>query len=136
LGANVSLGARGWLYLPLNNRNSRIQIDEGTALGDNFVISSNELVHIGRNCLISYRVSFLDHDHVTGRGVNPVNSGVTKGEPIIIGENTLIGAGVVIMRGVTIGKNCVINANSVVMRSFEDECIINGSPAKVMMKLA
>jgi acetyltransferase-like isoleucine patch superfamily enzyme len=47
-----------------------------------------------------------------------------------------VGTGVVIMRGVKIGKNCVINANSVVMRSFEDNCIISGSPAKVVMMVA
>src|SRR4051794_40510022 len=135
LGPNVSLGAKGWLYLPLHNRTSRIQIDEGTAIGDNFVFSANELIHIGRNCLISYRVSILDHDHITGHDVNPVTSGTTKGEPVIIGDNTFIGTGVVIMRGATLGKNCVVNANSVVMRSFEDYCLISGSPAKVMMKL-
>jgi acetyltransferase-like isoleucine patch superfamily enzyme len=135
LGDNVSLGTGGWIYLPLHNRSARIQIDEGTAIGDNFTFSANDLIHIGRNCLISYRVSILDHDHVTGHDVNPVTSGTTKGEPVIIGENTFLGTGVVIMRGVTLGKNCVVNANSVVMRSFEDYCLISGSPAKVMMKL-
>lgn len=133
---NVSLGKNGWFYLPLHNRKARIQIGSGTAISDNFTISSNELIRIGKNCLMSYRVSILDHDHVTGLGVNPVTSGINKGEPIEIGDNTFVGTGVVIMRGVKIGKNCVINANSVVMRSFEDNCIINGSPAKIVMMVA
>jgi acetyltransferase-like isoleucine patch superfamily enzyme len=64
-----------------------------------------------------------------------VTSGTTKGDPVIIGDNTFIGTGAVIMRGATLGRNCVVNANSVVMRSFEDYCLVSGSPAKVMMKL-
>jgi acetyltransferase-like isoleucine patch superfamily enzyme len=136
LDENVSLGKNGWFYLPLHNRSARIHIGAGTAIGDSFTISSNESIRIGKNCLISYRISILDHDHVTGLGVNPVTSGITKGEPVEIGDDTYIGTGVVIMRGVKIGKNCVINANSVVMRSFEDHCLISGSPAKVMMMLS
>jgi acetyltransferase-like isoleucine patch superfamily enzyme len=136
LDENVSLGKQGWLYIPLHNRTARIQIGAGTAIGDCFTISCNELIRIGRNCLMSYRVSILDHDHITGLGVNPVSSGITKGEPVEIGDNTFVGTGVVIMRGVKIGRNCVINANSVVMRSFEDNCIINGSPAKIVMMVA
>jgi acetyltransferase-like isoleucine patch superfamily enzyme len=132
----VSLGTRGWFYIPLNNRTACIHIGAGTAIGDNFTISCNESIRIGKNCLMSYRISILDHDHVTGLDVNPVKSGITRGEPVEIGDNTFVGTGVVIMRGVKIGKNCVINANSVVMRSFEDNCIINGSPAKIVMMVA
>jgi acetyltransferase-like isoleucine patch superfamily enzyme len=133
---NVSLGANGWFYIPLHNRKASIHIGSGTAIGNNFTISCNESIRIGKNCLMSYRVSILDHDHVTGLGVNPVTSGIGVTEPVVIGDNTFVGTGVVIMRGVVIGKNCVINANSVVMRSIEDGCIASGSPAKVIMKVS
>ena len=136
LDENVCLGKNGWFYIPLHNRISRIHIGAGTAIGDNFTISCNELIRIGKNCLMSYRISILDHDHITGLGVNPITSGITKGEPIEIGDNTYVGTGVVIMRGVKIGRNCVINANSVVMRSFEDNCVITGSPARIVMMVA
>jgi acetyltransferase-like isoleucine patch superfamily enzyme len=136
LDDNVHLGKHGWFYIPLQNRTARIHIGSGTAISDNFTISCNELIRIGKNCLMSYRISILDHDHITGLNVNPVTSGTTKGEAVEIGDNTFVGTGVVIMRGVKIGKNCVINANSVVMRSFEDNCIISGSPAKVVMMVS
>ena len=113
LDENVHLGKNGWFYIPLHNRTARIYIGAGTAIGDQFTISCNELIRIGKNCLMSYRISILDHDHITGLDVNPVTSGITKGDPVEIGDNTFIGTGVVIMRGVKIGKNCVINANSV-----------------------
>src|SRR5689334_19250570 len=97
LGENVSLGSGGWFYLPLNNRNAKIKIGEGTAIGNDFVISANELIQIGKRCLISYRVSILDHDHITGRDIDPTTSGITKGDPVVIGDNTYVGTGVVIL---------------------------------------
>src|ERR1700690_1501761 len=60
LGENVSLGKRGWFYLPLDNGEARIEIGSGTAIGDNFAISSSHSICIGRDCLIGYRVSILD----------------------------------------------------------------------------
>jgi len=135
LGEHVSLGSGGWFYLPLNNRTCRIRIGSGTAIGNGFVISANNSIEIGRNCGIAYRVAILDHDHITGKGINPVSSGITKGEPVVIGDDTFVGTGVVILRGVTIGSNCVINANSLVLRSVEDGSVVSGPPAKIMMKL-
>src|ERR1035438_4715083 len=55
LGDNVSLGKRGWFYLPLNNRLARIAIGPGTSVGNDFVITANNSVQIGRDCLLSYR---------------------------------------------------------------------------------
>jgi len=136
LGENVSLGARGWFYLPLNNRASRIRIGAGSSIGNDFVISANNSIEIGRNCGIGFRVAILDHDHVTGKGINPATSGITKGEPIVIGDDTFVGTGSVILRGVTIGKNCVINSNSLVtLRAVEDGSMVSGPQARAMMKV-
>ena len=135
LGENVCLGYGGWFYLPLDNRTCRIKVGSGTAIGNHFVISANNSIEIGRNCGIAYRVAILDHDHITGQDINPVTSGITKGEPVVIGDNTFVGTGVVILRRVTIGKNCVINANSLVVRSVEEGCVVSGPPAKVVMKV-
>jgi acetyltransferase-like isoleucine patch superfamily enzyme len=135
LGDSVSLGPNGWFFIPAGNRAASISIGKGTAVGEGFVISSNSSIRIGDNCLLSYRVSLLDHDHVTGREINPVTSGITKGEPIIIGDNSFVGCGSVILRGVALGKNCVVGANSVVTRSFEDYCAIAGAPAQLIRRL-
>jgi len=133
LGENVRLGSGGWFYLPLNNRTCRIRIGSGTAIGNDFVISANNSIEIGKNCGIAYRVAILDHDHITGKDINPVTSGITKGEPVVIGDDTFVGTGVVILRGVTIGRNCIINANSLVVRSVDAGCVVSGPPARVMM---
>jgi acetyltransferase-like isoleucine patch superfamily enzyme len=132
---SVSLGPRGWFYIPTDNRVARITIGHGSAIGAEFVISANNSIHIGNNCLLSYRVSVLDHDHITGRGINPVTSGVTKGEPIEIGANTFVGCGTVILSGTSLGKNCIVGANSVVTRSFEDFSVLAGAPAQLLKRI-
>jgi len=132
IGDHVSLGTRGWFYLPLNNRRAKIQVGSGTSIGNDFVITSNSLIQIGRDCLLSYRVTVMDHSHVTGPGVGPVTSGLTEGKPVSIGDKCFLGCNVVIMPGVTLGENCIIGANSVVTKSFPAGSIIAGAPAKLL----
>jgi lipopolysaccharide O-acetyltransferase len=132
IGDRVCLGKRGWFYLPLNNRTAKIKIGSGTSVGNDFVITSNSSIEIGVDCLISYRVTLMDHSHVTGPGVGPVTSGLTRGEPVSIGDKCFLGCNVVIMPGVALGENCVVGANSVVTKSFEAGSIIAGVPAKLL----
>ena len=51
-----------------------------------------------------------------------------------IGRNCWIGEKVTILPGVTIGNNVIIGAGSVVTKSFEDNTIIAGCPAKCIKK--
>ncbi len=132
LDENVSLVRGGWLYLPLHNRESRIRIEAGTAIGNDFVITANDSIHIGRDCLISYRVTIMDHSHITGWNVNPVTSGLTLGQSVKIGARCFIGCNVVIMPGICLGSNCIVGANSVVTKSFEAGSVIAGAPARLL----
>jgi acetyltransferase-like isoleucine patch superfamily enzyme len=136
LGDRVSLGRRGWFYLPLSHRQARIKIGAGTAIGNDFVISANQEIQIGQDCLISYRVSILDHAHVTGWNIKPTQSGLTQGKPIRIKDGCFIGCGAVIHPGVELGPNCIVEANSVVMRSFPAGSVISGSPARLLRLIA
>ena len=136
LGDRVSLGRRGWFYLPLSHRQARIKIGAGTAIGNDFVISANQEIQIGQDCLISYRVSILDHAHVTGWNIKPTQSGLTQGKPIRIKDGCFIGCGAVIHAGVELGPNCIVEANSVVMRSFPAGSVLSGSPARLLRLIA
>ena len=132
----VSLGSGGWFYLPLHHRASRIHIGAGSAVGNDFVITANHAVRIGRECLISYRVSIMDHSHRAGWGINPVASGMTPGQPVEIGDRCFIGCNVVIMPGVCLGANCIVGANSVVTKSFATGSVVAGAPARLLRVLA
>ncbi len=132
----VSLGKRGWFYLPLNNRQARIQIGARSAVGNDFVITANDSIKIGSDCLLSYRVTVMDHSHATGWNIKPVSSGLTAGKPVEIGDRCFIGCNTVIMPGVRLGANCVVGANSVVTKSFEAGSVVAGAPAKLLRSLA
>lgn len=125
---SVMIGSRAWLQTV---GDGKIMIGSGTHIGRDVVIASNKEVRIGSNCLISYRVSILDHDHkLDGSSQSPMKSGLTKGKSIKIGNNCFIGSNAVITKGVALGKHCVVGANSVVTKSFPAGSVIAGNPAK------
>lgn len=92
----------------------------GIEIGDNFVC--------GPNVVIS--ASNYKHDEI---GVHYEDQGVTS-KGIKIGHNVWIGAGSVILDGSVLGDNCIVVANSLVNRRYPDNSIIQGSPAKIIMK--
>jgi acetyltransferase-like isoleucine patch superfamily enzyme len=91
---------------------------------------------IGNNVLIASRVFITDHSH--GETTNsdfsiPPNLRqlFSKGA-VFIGDNVWIGEGASILAGVTLGNNCIVGTNAVVTRSFPDNSVIGGIPAKLI----
>ncbi|PIZ63914.1 acetyltransferase [Candidatus Roizmanbacteria bacterium CG_4_10_14_0_2_um_filter_39_13] len=130
---NVMIGKRAWLQTV---DSGKILIGSGTHIGRDVVLSARNEITIGENCLLSYRVSILDHNHNLNRSENsPMKSGLTPGQKITIGNNCFIGANVCITKGVTLGSHCVVGANSVVTKSYPDNSIIVGNPARKVKSL-
>lgn len=133
LGNNCAIGKSAWIHTV---EHGRITIGDNTKIGRRVTIAAVELVAIGKNCLFSYDVSILDHDHdFRDISIAPLDSKLTSGEKIIIGDDCFIGAHSFILKGVTLGKHCVVGANSVVTKSFSDNCVVAGNPAKVIKSL-
>lgn len=61
---------------------------------------------------------FLKHDKAIG--------------PVRIGNNCWLGANSVILPGVELGNNVIVGAGSVVTKSFGDNLVIAGNPAKII----
>ncbi|MBN2503933.1 MAG: sugar O-acetyltransferase [Bacilli bacterium] len=99
----------------------------------NLVILDPAPVHIGDNCLIGPNVNILTALHPLDRDSRV--SGVEMASPITIGNDCWIGANVTINPGVTLGNNVVVGSGSVVTKSFSDNHIIAGNPAKVIRDL-
>lgn len=59
----------------------------------------------------------------------------TKSAPIEIGDNCWISANAVILPGVKLGNHVVVAAGAVVTKSFSDNCLIGGVPARVIKEL-
>lgn len=115
-------------------------------IGDNVSIQKDchigviNKVVIGNNVLIASRVYISDHSHgkVIAEEIDcpPSCRKLYSKGPVIIGNNVWIGEGVAILPNVTIGDNCIVGANAVVTKSFSENCIIGGNPAKIIKVLA
>ena len=77
---------------------------------------------IGKNCLIGQNITIGGKDG----SLNPP----------VIKDNVYISAGARLIGDITIGNNCIIGANAVVNKSFDDNNVIAGVPAKVIKKIA
>ena len=135
IGNDVMIGRHAWLDIPLQSGQGKIFVGDGTQVGRHTVISSVKKIEIGKKCLLSYNVSLIDHDHKFAKDISPMDSGLTEGMEIKIGDNCFIGAHSFILKGVSLGKNCVVGANSVVNESFPDYSVIAGNPAKLIKSL-
>lgn len=76
---------------------------------------------IGENCIIGQSITIGGKDGALN--------------PPVIGDNVYIAAGSRLIGDIKIGNNCIIGANSVVNKSFPDNSIIAGVPAKKLRDL-
>lgn len=116
-----------------------IIIGDNVHIEDNVQISSINKVVIGNNVLIASNVYISDHSHgnISAEDIKlpPKQRPLVSKGPVIIGNNVWVGYGAVIMPGVEIGDNCIIGANAVVTKSFPENCVIAGVPAKIIKKI-
>lgn len=105
-------------------------------VGENFYANFNctfldvSIIEIGDNCMFAPNVQLYTATHP----LHPVkrNSGLEYAKPIKIGDNVWLGGGVIVTPGVTLGNNVVVGAGSVVTKSFPDNVVIAGNPARII----
>ena len=116
-----------------------ITIGDNVSFSDNCHLGAINSIIIGNNVLVGSNIYITDHFH--GESTNselylaPVLRNLVSKGPVIIGDDVWIGDGVIIMPNVKLGKSCIVGANSVVTKSFPDNCILGGSPAKIIKNL-
>ena len=88
------------------------------------------LIEIGDNVTMAPRVHILCHDASTKMFLD-----YTKIGRVTIGDNVFIAAESVVLPGVTVGSNVIIGANSTVTHDVPDNCVVAGSPARVICTL-
>lgn len=112
---------------------SHIEVGKNFFANYNCTIIDVAKVVIGDNCQIAPNVSI----YTAGHPVHPVsrNSLYEYGIGITIGDNVWIGGNTVILPGVHIGNNTVIGAGSVVTKDIPDWVIAAGNPCKVIRRI-
>lgn len=132
--------------LDTKNINARIEpgavIRDHVTIGDNAVIMMGAVINIGSNigsgtmidmgAVLGARAHVGKNSHV---GAGSVIAGVLEPpskEPVMIGDNVLIGANAVILEGVKVGNGAVIGAGSVVTKNVGENEVVVGNPAKVV----
>lgn len=108
-------------------------------IGENFYSNYNLTmldvcpITIGKNTMIGPNCQFLTPLHP----LDPIerNSGKEYGAPITIGDNFWAGGGVTVLPGVTLGNNVVAGAGAVITKSFGDNVVLAGNPARVIKEI-
>lgn len=117
---------------------STISFDYGYNIfvGENFYCNFHNVfldicpITIGDNCLFGPNVQLYTASHPLEPGKR--NSGQEFGKPITIGNNVWIGGSSVVIPGVTLGDNVVVAAGAVVTKSFPDNVVVGGNPARII----
>ena len=90
-------------------------------------------ITIGNNCLIAPGVHIYTATHPLDRAQRVAM--LESGKPVTIGDDCWIGGGAIINPSVTLGSNVVVASGSVVTKSFGNNVLIGGNPARVIKEL-
>lgn len=129
-GKNIELGSNIEFHV---DNDARLKIGSNTKITGYCFISCVQQVEIHENCLIAEFVSIRDADHGTKSGILMSAQPLTASS-INIGSDTWLARGACILKGVSLGTGCVVGANAVVTRSFGDESVLVGVPAKMVKR--
>lgn len=138
IGSGVFVGAGSWLQvLDETGEGVAIEIGDGTEIAGGCVLSAAQSIRLGTRVLVARNVYVADHQHAFEDHSRAVlDQGVTRVEPVAIGDGAWLGENVVVGPGVRIGRGAVIGANAVVLESVPDYSVAVGAPARVVRLFA
>lgn len=109
-------------YLKLHGETSAI-----LALSSGLYIQTINGVEIGRGTLIAPGAKIISANH----NLDDLDIHASA-PPVIIGENCWLGANCSILPGVRLGNGVVVGSGAVVTKSFPDNSVLAGVPARVI----
>lgn len=144
IGSNTGIGHHTVLgcWVRYGNKDYKmpeIIIGNNCSIGEYCHITAINKITIGDGLLTGRFVYIGDNAHGElswdNANIPPAKRNLTSKGEINIGRDVWIGDKVSICDGVTIGDNVIVGANSVVTHNVPSNCVIAGSPAKVVKSL-
>lgn len=134
LGNNVSIGdySRVIVSTTFNNLGGFIKIGNNVGIGEFAYLGGAGGLEIGNDCIVGQYFSCHPENHHYTEIKVPIRLQGVSRQGIKIGNNCWIGSKATILDGVQIGEGCIIAAGAVVTKSFPNNCIIAGVPAKMI----
>lgn len=137
LSSGVKIGDYTLLGVCSQNKefpNSSLEIGECTFIGEfNNIRATGGRIIIGKYCNISQHCSLIASNHSIKRGEYiSLQDWDEKRTGITLGDDVWIGANSVVLPGVRIGNGAVIGAGSVVTKNIPEYAIAVGNPAKII----
>ncbi|WP_409022221.1 DapH/DapD/GlmU-related protein [Dellaglioa sp. P0083] len=127
------------------------KIDSTVSISLPFYTDFGKHISFGKNIFINQNVTFIDLGGIVIEDdvlIGPMSRIITVNhltdpkkrrgllvQPVRIKRNVWVGANVTILPGVTIGENSIIAADSTVTKDIPENCIVAGTPAKVIKKI-
>lgn len=109
-----------------------IEVGSNCSIQDFSMVLGNGGVKIGDDTRIAAQTLLLSADHAFDDEHSLLRLQGRKAAPIEIAHNVWIAAGVRITSGVTIGAGSVVATGAVVTKSFADNSLIAGVPARLL----
>lgn len=136
LGNNVGIGAFSRLIVAttFNHTGNYISIGNNVGIGEYAYLGGAGGLTIGDDCIVGQYFSCHPENHHCDDTTALIRHQGVSRRGIAIGRNCWIGSKVTILDGVTIGDGCVIAAGAVVSRSFPENSVIGGVPARLLRK--
>lgn len=116
-----------------------ITIGDHVSFSDSVHISAIEKIVIGNHVLFGSKVYVSDHNHGIYRGDRqsrpeepPADRTLGGGGPVTLGDRVWIGDNSLIVGPASVGSGAIIGANSLVRGVVPQNCMVAGSPARVI----
>ena len=140
-GNNTSFGIyrspyllNGYGYIEARGKQAEVHFGEHVAINNSCVITAEKKITISKNTVIGYNCHISDSSF-HNLAIDKRHETDPDPQEVFIDENVFIGNNVTILKGVTLGKNVVVGSAAVVTKSFPDNVIIAGVPAKVVSEI-
>lgn len=121
------------------NTDSLVEIGKHTTMQTGKLRTGrNQMIKIGEDCMFSWDIVFLPHDgHLiwdVDNGECTNNTLGVRRESVVIGNHVWVGGETVFLPNTRVGTGTICGYRSLVKGIIPNNCIVAGSPAKVIRK--